>query len=316
MGQYLVKRLIQVPIVLWILITISFVMMRVTPGGPFSGEKAMDPVIQQKINEKYHLDESMGHQYFRFMKELLLTADLGPSFKNKTQTVNEILIAKFPTSVWLGLSSIFIALWLGLGAGILAGIRQNSNFDYGSMAVAMIGLSVPTFVVGPLLQLGFSMGQPFDWLPVAGWEYPTEHPWEAFKLLIMPSFCLALPFAARIARLTRAGMLEVINQDYIRTAWAKGLSERVIVLRHALRGAMLPVVSFLGPGIAAMLTGSLVVELIFGIPGVGMEFVQSTLNRDYTLVMGTVILYGVLLVVLNLFVDILYGFLDPRIRYS
>lgn len=314
MGQYLVKRLIQVPIVLWVLITISFVMMRVTPGGPFSGEKRMDPVIAQKIAEKYHLDESMAKQYLRFMKELVFEQDLGPSFKNKTQSVNEILRAKFPTSCWLGLSAIVIALWLGLGAGIVAGVRQNSNFDYGSMAVAMIGLSVPTFVVGPLLQLVFSMG--LDVLPVAGWADPSENFKEFVLYLIMPSFCLALPFAARIARLTRAGMLEVINQDYIRTAWAKGLSERVIVVRHALRGAMLPVVSFLGPGIAAMLTGSLVVEQIFGIPGVGMEFVKSTLNRDYTLVMGTVILYGVLLVGFNLIVDIVYGFLDPRIRYA
>jgi oligopeptide transport system permease protein len=306
MGQYLVKRLLQVPVVLWVLITISFFMVRLAPGGPFSGEKQMPPEIEAAMMAKYHLDESLPEQYGRFMWDLVTHGDLGPSYKHKTRTVNEIIAHKLPYSVTLGAIAIFLALWLGLGAGVVAGIRQNSNFDYGSMAVAMVGLSVPTFVVGPLLQLVFSMK--LGWLPVSGWE--------GFSYMLLPSITLALPFAARIARLTRAGMLEVINQDYIRTAWAKGLREQVIVLRHALRGAMLPVVSFLGPGIAAMLTGSLVVERIFGIPGVGSEFVESALNRDYTLVMGTVILYGVLLVVMNLIVDIIYGFLDPRIRYG
>ncbi len=309
MGTYLLKRLAQVPIVLWVLITISFFMMRLAPGGPFSGEKRMDPVIEQAIRAKYHLDESWPKQYARFMGELVLELDLGPSFKYKTQNVNQILAERAPVSAVLGISATLIALVLGLGAGVIAGIRQNSNFDYLSMTGAMIGLSVPVFVVGPLLQLAFCMT--WNVFPVAGYEG-----WTGVTYLILPSLTLALPLAARIARLTRAGMLEVINQDYIRTAWAKGLSERVIVVRHALRGAMLPVVSFLGPAIAAMMTGSLVVEQIFGIPGIGMEFVKSALNRDYTLVMGTVILYGVLLVGANLIVDILYGILDPRIRYS
>lgn len=309
MGTYLLKRLAQVPVVLWVLITISFFMMRLAPGGPFSGEKRMDPVIEQAIRAKYHLDKSWPEQYGRFMSELVLDFDLGPSFKYKTQSVNEILAERAPVSAVLGVSATLIALVLGLGAGVIAGIRQNSNFDYLSMTGAMIGLSVPVFVVGPLLQLAFCMT--WNVFPVAGYEG-----WTGVKYLILPSFTLALPLAARIARLTRAGMLEVINQDYIRTAWAKGLSERVIVVRHALRGAMLPVVSFLGPAIAAMMTGSLVVEQIFGVPGIGMEFVKSALNRDYTLVMGTVILYGVLLVGANLIVDILYGILDPRIRYS
>ncbi len=306
MGSYLLKRTIQVPIVLWVLITISFFMMRLAPGGPFSGEKRMDPVIEQKMKEKYHLDKPMVVQYLLFMKELIVEQDLGPSFKHKTLTVNEILYTKGKTSALLGGIAVLLALVLGLGAGIIAGVRQNSNFDYGSMAVAMTGLSVPTFVVGPILVLFFT--RYFKWLPVAGYD--------TWWHLVLPSVTLSLPFAARIARLTRAGMLEVINQDYIRTAWAKGLREQVIVLRHALRGAMLPVVSFLGPGIAAMLTGSLVVEMIFGIPGIGVEFIKSVGNRDYTLVMGTVILYGVLLVTCNLIVDIIYGFLDPRIRYS
>jgi oligopeptide transport system permease protein len=309
MGRYLVGRSIQVPIVLWVLITMSFFMMRLAPGGPFSAEKQVPPEIEQKLKEKYNLDKSMPEQYVLFLRDLVLHFDLGPSFKNKTQTVNEIIAEKGPTSVVLGVTSMFLALLLGLSAGVVAGIRQNSKFDYGSMAVAMIGLSVPTFVVGPLLALVF--GIYLGWLPVMGYEGAV-----GVQYLILPSITLALPFAARIARLTRAGMLEVINQDYIRTAHAKGLREQVVVMRHALRGAMLPVVSFMGPAVAQILTGSLVVEQIFQIPGIGQEFVNSALNRDYTLVMGTVILYGILLVFFNLIVDILYGFLDPRIRYS
>ena len=309
MGRYLFRRLAQVPIVLWVLITISFFLMRLAPGGPFSGEKDLDPVIQQKLEEKYDLDKSMGQQYLLFMKDLLLEFDLGPSFKYKDRTVNEILATKAPASAVLGFYSISLALVLGLGAGVVAGVRQNSNFDYASMTIAMVGLSIPTFVVGPMLVLLF--GIYLDWLPVADYHGPL-----APQYLILPSITLALPFAARIARLTRAGMLEVINQDYIRTAWAKGLRERVIVTRHALRGAMLPVVSFLGPAIAQILTGSLVVEQIFQLPGIGREFVQGAINRDYTLVMGTVVLYGILLVMFNLIVDILYGFLDPRIRHA
>ncbi|MGE0711077.1 MAG: ABC transporter permease [Planctomycetota bacterium] len=309
MGNYLVKRLAQVPLVLWVLVTLTFFMMRAAPGGPFSGEKRMDPDILKKLEEKYHLDRPVYEQYGRFMWDLVRHGDLGPSFKNKTKTVNEIIAEKFQVSLYLGAMATLLALAMGLTAGVVAGIRQNSNFDYGSMAVAMTGLSIPTFVVGPVLALIF--GRYMRLLPVAGYEGLMSP-----SYLVLPVITLALPFAARIARLTRAGMLEVINQDYIRTAWAKGLRERVIVVRHALRGAMLPVVSFLGPAIAAMLTGSIVVEKIFFIPGIGSEFVQSAFNRDYTLAMGTVILYGALLVVMNLVVDVLYAFLDPRIRYT
>ncbi|MCA8925298.1 MAG: ABC transporter permease [Planctomycetes bacterium] len=312
MGRYLFKRLVQVPIVLLVLITLSFFMVRLAPGNPFSGEKKMDESVRQALNAKYGLDAPWPIQYLKYLKGLA-TLDLGPSYKQKGLTVNEIIAEKAPVSAVLGLTAMILALALGLTAGIISGIRQNSNFDYGSMGVAMIGLSVPTFVVGPLLALVF--GLKLGWLPVAGYERmagPIPYP----QYLILPAITLALPFAARIARLTRAGMLDVINQDYIRTAWAKGLRERVIVLRHAMRGAMLPVVSFLGPAVAQILTGSLVVEQIFQIPGIGYEFVKSALNRDYTLVLGTVILFGVLLVAFNLLVDVIYGFLDPRIRYA
>lgn len=314
MGNYLFKRLLQVPIVMLVLITITFFMIRQAPGGPFDMDKQIDPAIKKKMEEKYHLDKPLPIQYGMFLLDLA-RLDLGPSFKNKSMSVNEIIAAKAPASILLGLTATLLALLLGLGAGIVSGIRQNSRFDYGSMTVAMVGLSVPTFVIGPLLALVFGMYLAV--LPVAGYDTLFGSHWIPHPAyLVLPAITLALPLAARIARLTRAGMLEVIHQDYIRTAWAKGLTERVIVLRHALRGAMLPVVSFLGPAIAAMLTGSLVVEKIFGVPGIGEEFVNSALNRDYTLVMGTVILYGVLLVVFNLIVDILYGFLDPRIRYG
>lgn len=314
MGNYLFKRSLQVPLVMLVLITISFFMMRLAPGGPFDMDKQIDPAIKLKMEQKYHLDRSLPVQYGFFLRDLA-KLDLGPSFKNKSMSVNEIIAAKAPASILLGVNATLLALLIGLGAGIVSGIRQNSRFDYGSMAIAMIGLSVPTFVIGPLLALTF--GLYLAVLPVAGYETLFGSHWIAHPAsLILPAITLALPLAARIARLTRAGMLEVIHQDYIRTAWAKGLRERVIVLRHALRGALLPVVSFLGPAIAAMFTGSLVVEKIFAIPGIGEEFVNSALNRDYTLVMGTVILYGVLLVGFNLIVDVLYGFLDPRIRYG
>lgn len=309
MGNYLFKRLIQVPIVLWVLVTLTFFMMRAAPGNPFAGEKVMEPEVRQALEEKYGLDKPVLVQYGNFLWRLVVHQDLGPSFKNKNRTVNEILAETFPVSAYLGLLATIVALTIGLTAGVIAGIRQNSNFDYGSMTVAMVGLSVPTFVVGPVLALIF--GRYLNVLPVA--EY--KGPW-ALSYLVLPVITLALPFAARIARLTRAGMLEVINQDYIRTAWAKGLTEKIIVIRHAMRGALLPVVSFLGPAIAAMMTGSIVVERIFLIPGIGSKFVESAFDRDYTLAMGTVILFGVLLVLMNLVVDVLYGFLDPRIRYE
>jgi oligopeptide transport system permease protein len=317
-------------VVLLILVTISFLLMRAAPGGPFDMDKQVDPDIKARMMQKYHLDKPLVVQYWRFLRDLSPVHifddqggidvrpgfDLGPSFKNKSRSVNEIIWLKAPVSALLGLIAVLIALVLGIGAGVIAGVRQNSIFDHGSMTIAMVGLALPTFVVGPLLALSFGLW--WKLLPVAG--YAEEGGFFAGlmapQFLILPSVALALPFAARIARLTRAGMLEIVNQDYIRTAFAKGLREHVIVLRHALRGAMLPVVSFLGPAVAQILTGSLVVEQIFAIPGIGREFVTSATNRDYTMVMGTVILFGILLVAFNLIVDVIYGLLDPRIRYT
>ncbi len=245
-------------------------------------------------------------QFLRYLWDLA-QFDLGPSFKYKDKTVNDIIREHLPPSLLLGATTLIFALIMGLSTGIISGIRQNSLLDYASMSFAMIGLSVPLFVVGPLLVLVFALY--LGIFNAAAWDtFPKD--------IILPAFTLSLTFTSRIARLTRAGMLEVINQDYIRVARAKGLRESVIIARHAMRGAMLPVVSFLGPGLALILTGSLVVEEIFGVPGIGKQFVKSALNRDYFVAMGVVILYGSLLIFFNLVVDVLYGFLDPRIRYT
>jgi len=302
--RYLLVRLVTLPVVLWVIVTLSFFMIRLAPGTPFASEKALLPEIRENLEEFYGFGEPISKQYVRYLDNLR-KGNLGYSTQ-KPMSINAIVARYLPNSVRLGLGAISIALLIGLTAGIVAGVRQNSLFDYGSMSVAMLGISLPTFVVGPMLVLIFALK--LDWVDPAGWQKPSH--------MILPCITLGLPFASRIARLARAGMLEIINQDYVRTARAKGLRERRVVLVHALKGAMLPVVSFLGPATAALLTGSLVVEKIFAIPGLGKEFVDSALNRDYFLVLATVILYGSLLITFNLVVDVLYGFLDPRIRYT
>ncbi|MHC4341652.1 MAG: ABC transporter permease [Planctomycetota bacterium] len=307
MRRYVLRRLGGAPIVLLTLLALSFFIMRLAPGGPFDKDKRVDPEVKSLIEAKYGLDEPLPKQFAEFVSRLVWVGDLGPSFKQKGFTVNEIIARHIGASARLGLAAITLAILVGVTAGLISGIRQNSIFDYASMTGAMLGLALPTFVVGPMLVLLFAMK--LDWFHVTGWEdFPRD--------LILPAVTLSLPFAARIARLTRAGMLEIVNQDYIRTARAKGLSEPVIVLRHTLKGTLLPVISFLGPGIAQLLTGSLVVEMIFGVPGMGKEFVQSALNRDYGLAMGLVLIYGSLLIVFNLIVDVMYAFLDPRIRHG
>lgn len=365
MGAYLLRRIITMPIVLLVLITSAFFIMRLAPGGPFSSERELPPEVEAQLNEIYGFDEPLHVQYGTYIVNAL-AGDLGISTKQKDRTVNEIIAATIGPTVVVGLGAIVLSLALGLTAGVIGAIRQNTWLDYSSMSVAMFGMSVPRFVTGPILVLVFALT--YKVLPVSGydaefpvWPGPTligmfavwrvvewkrsGFPFSAEfdrgreiaafwiglltiattlilillvrnETLILPAVVLALPFASRIARLMRAGMLEVVHQDYIRTAYAKGLSETTVVVRHALRGGMLPVVSFLGPAIAALLTGGLVVEKIFAVPGIAREFVESALNRDYFLAMGTVVLYGVILVSLNLVVDIAYGFLDPRIRYD
>ena len=309
MRRHILKRLLQTPLVLFLLVTVSFFMMRLAPGGPFDDERALDAVTKQAIDAKYGLDQPIHVQYGSFLGNLL-RGDLGPSFANRTQTVNEIIADKLPPSIVLGCISLSFALIIGLAAGIISAVRQNSLFDYSTMTLAMVGLSIPAFVIGPLLQLVIAVK--CGWLPVAEYGEGLLTP----QYLILPALTLAAPFAARIARLMRAGMLEVVNQDYIRTARAKGLRERVVILRHAVRGGILPVIAFLGPAIAALLTGSLVVEKIFQIPGLGRCFVDNAVARDYFVVMGTVIVYGTAIIIFNLLADLVHAWLDPRVSHG
>ena len=303
MVRYLFRRLIFVPIILFILITITFFLVRMSPGGPFSSERELPPGVEEALTKKYNLDGSLASQYGRYLLRLI-QGDLGPSLKQKDFSVNEIISNHLPPSILLGVTALLISLFAGVIAGLISALKSNSMLDYSTMALAVIGISLPVFVFGPLLQTLFSLV--FHILPVSGYKGLSLH-------LILPAVTLGLPFAARFARLTRAGMLEILSEDFITTARSKGLTERTIVLRHALKGALLPVVSFLGPAIASITTGSLVVEKIFNIPGLGREFVESALNRDYFMIMRTVILYGTLIIVCNLAVDIVYGFLDPRV---
>ncbi|MEM8885418.1 MAG: ABC transporter permease [Planctomycetota bacterium] len=308
MAAYVVRRLRSAPIVMAIILVLSFVMMRTAPGGPYTSEKSGDPEMEALREERMGLNDPWYEQFANYMVRVAWSGDLGVSFKQKGRPVNEIIADHIVPSAQLALVSITLAVLIGMVAGIISGIRQNSIFDYASMSVAMIGLALPTFVVGPFLVLLFAMK--YQFFRVSGWDdIPSRD-------MVLPAITLALPFAARIARLTRAGMLEIVNQDYVRTARAKGLSETTIVVRHTLKGAVLPVVSYIGPAIAQLLTGSLVVEKIFGIPGLGTEFVQGALNRDYDVAMGLVLLFGTLLIVANLIVDVVYGFLDPRIRHA
>jgi oligopeptide transport system permease protein len=300
---YILRRVAGFAPVLFVVVSLSFFMMRLAPGGPFDQERALPDQVRANIESRYHLDEPLWRQYLRYLGDVA-RGDLGPSFRYPDRSVNELLSLGFPVSLTLGLCALGVALGLGGTAGILASLRRNAFVDYLTMSFALFGVSVPNFVLGPILMLVFALS--LGWLPVAGWG--------TWRHLILPSVTLGTFYAAYVARLTRAGMLEVIGQDFIRTARAKGLPEAAVILRHALPGAILPVVTYLGPASAAVLTGSVVVETIFSIPGIGRYFVGSALNRDYTMVLGTVVFYSVLLLVFNLVVDVLYAYLDPRVQ--
>ena len=288
-----------------LVVTVTWVLIRAAPGSFYSSEKKLPPAIEENIKKKYGLDKPVYQQYGLMMLNIL-KFDFGDSLKYPGQTVNEIIFRHFPYSATIGILAYILALTVGLAAGILAALKQNSAFDYGSMALAMVGLSVPNFVLGPILVLLFSMGLYI--LPPARWG--------GISYLIMPVVTLALIYAAYIARLTRAGMLEVMRSDYIRTARAKGLNEKTVLLKHGLRGGIIPVVSFTGPALASLLAGTVVVEKVFAIPGLGNIFIQSVLNRDEPLILGIVAFLSILIMIFNLLVDISYGFLDPRIRYE
>lgn len=302
---YIVRRLAVMLPVFFFVVTAVFFMIRFAPGGPFDGEKSVSPEILRNLNAKYHLDEPLWKQYFNYLGDLS-RGDLGPSFKYANRTVNELIAESLPVSLELGLISLAWALLIGLTAGGLASIKPNSLWDYIPMSISIVGICLPTFVIGPLFVLVFGIW--LDWLPVAGWNS-----WED---RILPSLTLGFAYAAFISRLTRGGLVEIRSQDFIRTARAKGLSETRILLVHSLRGGLLPVVSYLGPALAGIISGALVTETIFDIPGLGRFFIQSAVNRDYTVVMGTALLYFSLIFVCNFFVDVAYALLDPRVKYE
>lgn len=307
MLTYTLKRLLTAVPTLLIVITISFFLMRVAPGGPFDGERQLPPEIEANLKAAYHLDEPLPQQYLRYMGNLL-QGDFGPSFKYKDFSVTELIVQGFPVSLEIGGLAILLALLIGLPLGIIAALRRNTMIDYTVMGTALAGIAVPNFVIAPILALVF--GVLLAWLPAGGWNGG------ALPNLVLPVIALSIQQIAYIARMMRASMIEVLGSHYIRTARAKGLSERQVIWRHAIRPALLPVTSYLGPAIAGIITGSVVIEQIFGIPGIGRYFVQAALNRDYTLVMGTVVFYGALIVLMNLLVDLLYSALDPQIRYD
>ncbi len=339
MTRYIVRRILSfIPVLLAVTLA-TFVLVRAIPGGPFDrvGDKNLPPEIVANLEAKYHLDEPVWRQYLNFAydilvpsivtvpegehpptssdavifvklsdKHYLLWIDLGPSFSYRTQTVNDLLAKSLPVSAQLGALAVALGLFIGIPAGCIAAIKHNTFWDYSSTFLAILGASIPSMVLGPLLIWIFALK--FRWFPVARWQGP--------KYWVLPAITLGSGLSAGIARLTRGSLLQVIMADYIRTARAKGLREAAVVIRHALKNSLIPVVTVLGPMLAAVLTGTFVVESIFGIPGLGKHFTTSIGNRDYPVVMGTTLLYAVLLVIANLLVDITYAWLDPRIRYD
>jgi len=300
---FLARRLVWTAAVLWIVFTLTFFLMRAVPGGPFSSERALDPDIKKNFEARYDLDKPRPVQYVLELGRYL-RGDLGLSMKLRDFTINEIIRQGFPVSAALGLSALLVALLVGISAGIISAVRRGKLIDVGAMTLATIGIAVPEFVVAGLAILVFVF-----WIPL----FPAGG-WGTLRQLALPAVCLALPYAAYVARLTRTGMLDVLSQDYIRTARAKGLASSTVIIRHALKGALLPVVSYLGPATAGILAGSLVEEKIFAIPGLGVHLVESVTQRDYTLAMALTMLYTVLLCGMTLLVDMLYTVLDPRIK--
>ena len=351
MGRYIVRRLLYLIAVLFVVSLITFALMHAVPGGPFSREKPLPEETIAVLNERYHLDDPLWKQYVNYVYDVMIPhvttkapttslmddfmvnikigsvwirwMNFGPSYKSRSRTVNDIFRDNLPISAQLGTMALLIALIIGMPLGIVAALKQNTVLDYFGMSLAIFGVSVPVIVLGPILVWVF--GVALKWLPPTGWGskppylmgfLPTNLTWDFFKYAIMPSVALGLGSSAVIARLTRASLLQTVREDYIRTARAKGLRERMVIVRHALKNSLIPVVTILGPLFAALVTGTFVTELVFGIPGMGKYFVTSITNRDYPVIMGTILLYAVFLVIANLAVDIMYAFLDPRIRYD
>jgi oligopeptide transport system permease protein len=299
----LLKRLGWMALTLWVVFTISWILMRVVPGGPFDAEKKVPDEIKRNIEARYRLDQPWHVQYASDLWRDL-HFDFGPAYRLKDFTVNQVIAQGFPVSASLGIFALTFALLLGTTAGVVSAVNRNSPYDVAFMAAATLGIAVPNFVLASVSIILFVFY--LQWLPAAGWG--------TLQQLILPAVCLGAPYAAYIARLTRSGMLEVLNLDYIRTAYAKGLASRTVIVRHALRGAILPVVTYLGPATAGILTGSLVVERIFNISGMGSHFIEGALQRDYTLTMGMVLVYTALLLTMNALVDFSYALIDPRVK--
>jgi oligopeptide transport system permease protein len=303
MIRFILRRILQTIPVLWAVATLTFFMLRLAPGGPFADERAVSPEVQKALEAHYGMDKPLIAQYGEYLFNLI-QGDLGPSFKYPGRTVNEIIQIKFPKSMELGIYSMSIALVFGLTLGVIASLKPNSFLDYVPSSLSMVGICLPTFVLGPFLVLVFALK--LKWFPYPGWDGP------AYKVL--PSATLGFFYAAYIARLTRGGMREVLTQDYIRTARAKGAAAHTVILRHALRGGILPVVSFMGPAFAGLVAGSFVIETIFNIPGLGKDFVTSAFNRDYTMVLGLVVFFATLIVVFNTIVDVVQVWLNPKLK--
>ena len=304
MWRFIGSRLLQAIPVLLVVITVTFFLVRIAPGGPFSSEKAVIPEVKAALEAQYRLDRPLLEQYIAYLGDLV-QGDLGPSFKYPGRSVNELIAAGFPVTAELALYALLVALSIGVGAGVVASLRPNTAQDYIPMSAAMVGICIPSLLLGPLLILIF--GIYLDWLPVSGWgDMPGDK--------ILPAVTLGAVYAAYIARLSRAGMLEIMTQDYIRTARAKGIPEWRVVVVHGLRGGLTPVVAFLGPAFAGLLSGSFVVETIFQVPGLGRFYVQAAFNRDYTMILGATVFLSCLIVTFNLVSDVLNAWMNPRLR--
>jgi len=307
MLAYAIRRIATLVPTLFVIITLSFLIIRLAPGGPFDEEQSLPPAVKANLDAAYGLDQPLATQYLRYLRGLA-HGEFGPSFKFRDFSVGELIAQGLPVSLTLGLCAILLAIVVGVPLGALAALRQNTAVDHGIRGIAVLGIALPSFVVGPLLALVF--GLYLNWLPVAGWVRGEP------RYLLLPAVTLSLPVIAYVARLTRASFLEVLRANHIRTARAKGIGELRVLWRHALRPSLLPVVSYLGPATAFVVTGSLVVETVFGLPGTGRYLVQGAINRDYSLVMGMIIVYGSLTLLCNLVADLLYSWLDPRVRHE
>lgn len=306
MFKFIAKRIFEAIPTMLVLITVSFFLMRYAPGNPFSSERPLPPEVMANINAKYGLDKPVAEQYLTYLGNII-QGDFGPSFKYKDFTVNELITGALPVSAKVGFAAFIFTVIMGVGVGTIAALRQNTWLDYSIMATAMLGVVMPSFVLAPVLIYLFSIN--LGWFPAGGWHDGS------FQYMALPVLGMSLLYVATFARITRGSMIETLNSNFIRTARAKGLSYRYIIFKHALRPALLPVVSYMGPAFVGIITGSVVIETIFGLPGIGKLFVNAAFNRDYSLVMGVTILIGFLFILFNAIVDILLAAIDPKIRY-